>query len=191
MIQLFLSPAGRIGRGQYWMSTILQSVFLIIGFTIIVLSLSNGLGVKHITPETVQGLAGKAIVAIVAGIILLFMGIWSTFCLVVKRLHDRDKTGWFYLLMFVPAASFWLLFIECGCLPGTPGNNTYGSPGGAGKKYADVFGDEPDNSVDIDAMIARAKAKKLVDSRNGGGVAGVGQLAMARPVGPPVFGKRR
>ena len=41
----------------------------------------------------------------------------------VRRLHDRDLSGWFYLLGFVPFGGL-VLFIFY-VLPGTPGPNRY------------------------------------------------------------------
>ena len=41
----------------------------------------------------------------------------------VRRLHDRDLSGWFYLLAFVPFGGL-VLFIFY-VLPGTPGPNRY------------------------------------------------------------------
>ncbi len=42
----------------------------------------------------------------------------------VRRLHDRDMSGWFMLLQVVPLANIALLVIFC--LEGTRGNNQYG-----------------------------------------------------------------
>lgn len=42
----------------------------------------------------------------------------------VRRLHDQDKSGWFYLLNFIPFGGLVLLVFYC--LPGTPGLNRYG-----------------------------------------------------------------
>jgi uncharacterized membrane protein YhaH (DUF805 family) len=44
-----------------------------------------------------------------------------------KRWHDRDKSGWWSLILLVPfIGSIWAL-VECGCLPGTEGPNRYGA----------------------------------------------------------------
>jgi uncharacterized membrane protein YhaH (DUF805 family) len=42
----------------------------------------------------------------------------------VRRLHDRDLSGWWYLLGFVPLGSI-VLFVWY-VLPGTPGPNRFG-----------------------------------------------------------------
>jgi uncharacterized membrane protein YhaH (DUF805 family) len=44
----------------------------------------------------------------------------------VKRYHDRNKSGWWILIVFVPVIGGLWYFIECGFLRGTPGPNTYG-----------------------------------------------------------------
>lgn len=60
--------------------------------------------------------------------VLIFMVIVLAFILPsiavsVRRLHDRDLSGWFYLLGFVPFGGL-VLFIFY-VLPGTPGPNRY------------------------------------------------------------------
>ena len=52
--------------------------------------------------------------------------IWISFAVMVKRCHDRDKTGWFIFIMLVPLIGpIWLL-VELGFLRGTTGPNRYG-----------------------------------------------------------------
>jgi uncharacterized membrane protein YhaH (DUF805 family) len=62
--------------------------------------------------------------------VLIFMVIVLAFLLPsiavsVRRLHDRDLSGWLYLLSFVPFGGL-VLFIFY-VLPGTPGPNRYDS----------------------------------------------------------------
>ena len=42
----------------------------------------------------------------------------------VRRFHDQDKTGWLWLLNFVPFGGFIILVFMC--LEGTRGENSYG-----------------------------------------------------------------
>ena len=44
----------------------------------------------------------------------------------VKRLHDRNKTGWWMLIILLPVIGGLWYLIECGFLKGTTGPNTYG-----------------------------------------------------------------
>ena len=43
----------------------------------------------------------------------------------VRRLHDRDKSGWFILLYFIPLVGFIILLIWY-CTRGTVGSNRFG-----------------------------------------------------------------
>ncbi|HEX5183359.1 MAG TPA: type II toxin-antitoxin system prevent-host-death family antitoxin [Allosphingosinicella sp.] len=52
----------------------------------------------------------------------------------VRRLHDHDKTGRFYLLAFVPLIG-WLFALFMMLTPGTEGENSYGCD--------PCYGDEP------------------------------------------------
>ncbi|WP_191061658.1 DUF805 domain-containing protein [Geminicoccus harenae] len=45
----------------------------------------------------------------------------------VRRLHDRDRSGWWLLLHFVPVVGQIVLLVWF-CLPGTPGPNRFGPP---------------------------------------------------------------
>jgi uncharacterized membrane protein YhaH (DUF805 family) len=43
-----------------------------------------------------------------------------------KRLHDRDKSGWWVLITLISILGDLWLVVECGCLRGTVGENRYG-----------------------------------------------------------------
>jgi uncharacterized membrane protein YhaH (DUF805 family) len=43
---------------------------------------------------------------------------WVSFASVVRRFHDRGKSGWWALLYFVPGIGWLWILIECGFLPG-------------------------------------------------------------------------
>jgi uncharacterized membrane protein YhaH (DUF805 family) len=94
--------------------------------------------------------AGWGLLIWLVGFILLVLATWSGLAVGVKRLHDRDKSGWWILLFWLgpgflgswqtttpdlsgvfilSLASLAILiwaFVELGCLPGTPGPNQYG-----------------------------------------------------------------
>jgi hypothetical protein len=53
---------------------------------------------------------------------LVLLGFIPGLMMMIKRCHDRDRSGWFLLIPFV---NFWL-FIELFFLPGTQGPNQYG-----------------------------------------------------------------
>ncbi len=44
-----------------------------------------------------------------------------------KRLHDRNRSGWFLLILLIPLIGAIWLIIELGFLRGTKGPNKYGA----------------------------------------------------------------
>jgi len=102
---------GRSSRSEYWWATffvILTSIFT----NILTLFL---------------GLSGS----IVAIIVLLLIVIFSLFltiaslALVVRRLHDTNKSGWWYLIIFTIIGVLPLLYWYC--KKGDEGENKFGS----------------------------------------------------------------
>ena len=55
------------------------------------------------------------------------ISMWTAYATAVKRLHDRDRSGWWTLMGFVPGIGLLWLAIECGFRKGTNGLNRYGS----------------------------------------------------------------
>ena len=51
---------------------------------------------------------------------------WPNLAVSVKRLHDRDQSGWWILLSFLPIIGNAWTIINLGILRGTMGDNRYG-----------------------------------------------------------------
>ncbi len=52
---------------------------------------------------------------------------WISIGAIVKRFHDRSKSGWWALVGFVPfVGSLWIL-VDCGLMEGAPGENEFGA----------------------------------------------------------------
>jgi uncharacterized membrane protein YhaH (DUF805 family) len=67
---------------------------------------------------------------LIASLILLFL-VGIILCAVylsniMRRFHDRGKSGWWTLIIFVPFIGFLWMIVECGFLKGTTGPNQYG-----------------------------------------------------------------
>lgn len=60
-------------------------------------------------------------ISAVVGLALLIPGIAVT----VRRLHDTDRSGWWYLLTFVCGIGALIVLVFC-FIDGTPGPNKYG-----------------------------------------------------------------
>ncbi|QSN61669.1 MULTISPECIES: DUF805 domain-containing protein [unclassified Caballeronia] len=98
---------GRASRSEYWFFQLLS---LVIAIVATVLSET-----KNDSPIAVWTMC-------IIGFALLLPGLAVT----VRRLHDTDRSGWFYLIACVPlVGSILLLFWSCE--RGTPGVNRYGS----------------------------------------------------------------
>ena len=61
-------------------------------------------------------------------VILLTLGqIYVLACLIIKRLHDMDLSGWFYWLLYIPLINI-ILVVVLLFIPGDQGPNRYGDP---------------------------------------------------------------
>ncbi len=130
---LFFSFQGRINRAKFWLvSLIWLAVWLVVWFLIVAAVFATGR----------WGLAA------LVGIVIMIAAIVSGIAVGIRRLHDRDKSGWWLLLFYLAPAilqqvgahagagglvlslagfaiSIWMI-VELGCLRGTVGANQYG-----------------------------------------------------------------
>jgi uncharacterized membrane protein YhaH (DUF805 family) len=113
MFKLFFSPSGRINRGQYWIVHLAFIPLLILAITPF-----------FFTGKTDVGLAFTQSLGIL--ILVIPLAIWFNICSTIKRYHDRGKSGWWYLMIFVPIIGEIWHFIECGILQGDTADNEYG-----------------------------------------------------------------
>lgn len=107
------SFSGRATRREYWLFQA-QLFALYIG-TIALLG------------AVVEESASDAVTAILAMVVLLIMLFFIVAALAagVRRVHDHDKSGWLFLLSFVPLIG-WIFFLIMTLTPGTKGENSYG-----------------------------------------------------------------
>ncbi|MBB3356662.1 MULTISPECIES: DUF805 domain-containing protein [unclassified Novosphingobium] len=78
------------------------------------------------------------IVAISGMAILVLVWAWAHMAVCIRRFHDQDRTGWLYLISFVPYVGGLIVFVMM-FLPGTPGPNRYGADP-KNRDLTDVFG---------------------------------------------------
>jgi uncharacterized membrane protein YhaH (DUF805 family) len=108
---LLLSIDGRIPRSTYWLKFILP-VFVL---GIVANLLDNVLGTGGPT-----GYGG-----LISGLFGLAM-LWPYIATGVKRLHDRNQSGWWMLILLIPVVGFFFWLINMGILKGTTGPNRFG-----------------------------------------------------------------
>jgi len=125
---LFLSYRGRIGRGAYWLGTFVV-LLAELGAIAFLLKLSGGTLAQLAAAEREAAQVSREVlmhVLLPVGIVsLLFL--YPTYALYTKRWHDRNKSGWWSLIGFVPLIGGLWLLIELGFLGGDDGENDYGS----------------------------------------------------------------
>lgn len=102
---------GRIGRLQYFGFAVIWAVI----FFVVSLVIGAGAG-----PSGNVG-AGAGFFSLG----LIFVYAIATISYGVRRLQDFDKSGWWYLLMFVPIANL-VMGLVLLFAPGTQGANRYG-----------------------------------------------------------------
>jgi uncharacterized membrane protein YhaH (DUF805 family) len=123
-LETFTSFEGRSARKKFWLSIlvmiIISWVLQLIAFAVFGGSMMPD---PNATPEA--QMAAMNAMWLPMGIVIL-LTLWPALAIYTKRWHDRGKSGWWSLILFVPLiGSIWLL-VELGFLRGTEGPNKYG-----------------------------------------------------------------
>ena len=136
---LLFTFKGRINRAKYWLAML---IWCVVWAAVLGAGFGGEMGAGF-GGEMIAGNAGAILIAIIL-LLLVTSGV-SGVAVGIKRLHDRDKSGWWLLIFYllpavfdgigrggVPALSLVAFaisiwgFVELGCLRGTDGPNTYG-----------------------------------------------------------------
>jgi uncharacterized membrane protein YhaH (DUF805 family) len=129
---LFLSYAGRIGRGAYWLGhaglIVLQwlAIWVLLQLshsTIDQLSILQDGQTHELPPQVAQDLMMHIGVPV---LIVIALFLYPSYAIATKRWHDRGKSGWWSLIVFVPIIGGLWALIELGFLGGNEGPNEYG-----------------------------------------------------------------
>ena len=110
--EILFSFQGRIRRATYWKTILVMMVVYLIVFAVL-----GGLMAAVESP-----------IVMLLTVILYIPMTWASFALQAKRWHDRDKSGWFVLVGFIPIVGPIWAFVEAGCMAGTEGSNRFGPP---------------------------------------------------------------
>ena len=110
IVQLMFSFRGRINRKMFWLAT---------------LPLAVGYAIADVMTESAdESTAGL-------GFVIMIALVWPSLAVQTKRWHDRNRSGFWNLILFVPIVGAIWGMTELGFLPGTAGANLYGVPLGA------------------------------------------------------------
>ena len=133
--QKYATFSGRASRSEYWWFV------LFIMIVALVLSGIMMMGMNFTTGEM------GALAMIAAGLLgIFYLGVLiPSIAVAVRRLHDRNMSGWWYLgfiaLSFIPVVGFLasIAMLVIFCLKGTDGDNRFGPDPLRPGARADIF----------------------------------------------------
>jgi len=130
--------SGRASRSEYWYSFLF--LFLV---GLVWAGLIFSLGAFDFSSP--RGMSGLATFVMIAGGLFYLAVFIPTLAVSVRRLHDRNMSGWWYLgLMVLSAVPYIGIVVSIGwlvlfCLKGTSGDNRFGPDPLRGGASAEVF----------------------------------------------------
>jgi uncharacterized membrane protein YhaH (DUF805 family) len=103
---------GRARRSEYWYFALMNFLITLVLYVLVFVSAA----------------AGSGLFAMIFGaLIFIYMlgSIVPSLAVLVRRLHDSGKSGWYYFVSLIPLAGpIWLLVLLA--TDSTPGDNEYG-----------------------------------------------------------------
>ena len=119
--------SGRSRRKEYWMFLLfIVLVYSALGVVIAIVGFS---GAED--GSSFGGVGGAMFIVLLLFGLAIFI---PSIAVAVRRFHDQDKSGWFYLLNFIPYLGPIIVLVFM-CLEGTKGPNRFGEdPKGGGSE---------------------------------------------------------
>ena len=104
VLKKYAEFTGRAQRKEYWMFFLINLIITIV------------IGV-------IEGVIGSpGFIGLIYALAILIPGLAVT----VRRLHDINRSGWWFLIVFVPVIGAIVLLVFA-CIAGDPGENDFGS----------------------------------------------------------------
>ncbi|HEY3149653.1 MAG TPA: DUF805 domain-containing protein [Dongiaceae bacterium] len=104
----YLWISGRSTRAEWWLVHFLATIVLV----------KNEMALLD---QTAPGPNGQPLLVVpFTWVAINFLLLWISFTSIVRRLHDRNKSGWWAALYLLPFVGWVWLVVECGFLPGRP-----------------------------------------------------------------------
>jgi uncharacterized membrane protein YhaH (DUF805 family) len=108
---LLFSFRGRLNRQPFWIATLILDLCVVAT----VFAVNQWIYGDFFSDDF---RAGQIVAILVFG--------WPSLAITVKRFHDRDKSGWWSLILLIPFIGGIWWFVDLGCLRGTAGPNRFG-----------------------------------------------------------------
>lgn len=137
--------SGRARRAEYWWFAAFQAGVVAVLYILGAIFAGMSAASASIDPTTGAVETSRGGGYVVALLLYGVAALWALALFVpglavtVRRLHDTNRSGWWWLISFVPFGSL-VLLVFC-VMEGTPGPNLYGAdPKGRGAGSASQFG---------------------------------------------------
>ncbi len=115
--------SGRLSRRSY-----IIGLFCVYAVTILL-----GIVIKMVMDS------GVPVIGVLMYYVVLIASIVLPISLLIRRLHDVGKSGWFGLLLLVPIVNLYVIYLLL-IKTGDAGNNTYGAPPSNAKFPKEILG---------------------------------------------------
>lgn len=110
--------SGRATRSEYWFSYLFNFLLSVAIYLVMTVAFVSGMA----------GVAAGVATVVIAYVVLLIWALWSYIAfgisMTVRRLHDTNRSGWWWWLHLVPFGII-VVFIFT-VMPSSPGENNYG-----------------------------------------------------------------
>ncbi len=112
---------GRATRSEFWKFFVFLAVVIAVLYLPLIVTGGQTGGVEG-------GLTTLVTVSLLAAGIFALVSVLPYLSVLVRRLHDTDRVGWWYWIVLVPVAGPVILLVLL-ALPGTQGDNRFGPAG--------------------------------------------------------------
>lgn len=108
----YIDFQGRARRKEYWVFTLVNIIIYLLFYILSFSMMYDSSDVAFLATSIIYFLYAVAIIL-------------PSIAVAVRRLHDTGRSGWWYLLIFIPLiGSIWLIVLLC--LDSEPGENQWG-----------------------------------------------------------------
>jgi uncharacterized membrane protein YhaH (DUF805 family) len=119
---------GRARRKEYWNYVLFLLIFILAAYVIMLVGIA-------MESTIISGLGTVVLFVVALGTII------PSLAVAVRRLHDTNRSGWFYFIGLIPLIGGILLLVWY-CTEGTHGDNDYGPDPKGSNEIGNIGNDE-------------------------------------------------